>query len=281
MNCASYQVLSKDRKTAFSRPLLTVSIALTAMLVSASDGAFAKNETMAPPSGFSYLRDIAPSIMQDMRYASRNNFTGKILPGYKAGECILRNRVALALSQVQAALKPQGYSLKVYDCYRPARAVRAFGVWAHNLKDLSTKDYYPRLPKTGLFGKGYIARHSGHSIGSTVDLTLVRLPATPQRKFNPEQPRKPCIALYGVRPADNSIDMGTAFDCFDVRSHTNNPRITGQARRNRQKLKSVMTRFGFANYHREWWHYSYKKRTYPRIYHDFPILPRKDAYMAE
>ncbi len=223
------------------------------------------------PAGFSYLRPIAPTILQDMRYATRDNFTGKVLPGYEAGECILRTEVARALSRAQTRLVARGYSLKVHDCYRPARAVRAFGVWARNIGDLSTKDYYPRLPKSGLFGKGYIARRSTHSIGYTVDLTLVRLPARPQPLYDPTRPRTPCTT---PRPQDdNSLDMGTRFDCFDIKSHTANRSISRKARANRSLLKTALRRVGFANYRREWWHYSYTKRRYKRRYHDFPILP--------
>ena len=226
------------------------------------------------PAGFSYLRNIAPDILQDMRYASGNNFTGSILPGYNASECILRSEVAHALYQVQKSLKSKGYSLKVYDCYRPARTVRAFVVWAHDQKKSSNKDYYPRLAKSSLFAKGYIARHSSHSTGSSVDLTLVRLPARSQPDYDPAISRNPCIAPYDKRPDDNSIDMGTGYDCFDVMSHTAHPAITGPARANRQLLRSAMTPLGFVNYRKEWWHYSYKKSSIPRIYHDFPIMPR-------
>ncbi len=231
----------------------------------------AKAANSALPAGFSYLREIAPSILQDMRYATRNNFTGKILPGYEAGECILRTEVARALSQAQTSLVARGYSLKVHDCYRPARAVRAFGIWARNIRDQSTKDYYPRLPKTGLFGKGYIARRSTHSIGYTVDLTLVHLPARPQPVYDPASPRTPCT--YRRPQDDNSVDMGTRFDCFDVKSHTANRSISKTARANRALLKTALRRAGFANYRREWWHYSYEKRKYKRHYHNFPILP--------
>lgn len=277
MNCVWSPVQHRtDRTMTFlAKPFillfLTISPFMTASHVYAGDN------SRYLPSGFSYLRDIAPTIMQDMRYASAQNFTNKVLPGYQASECILRDEVARALVRVQSSLKPQGYSLKVYDCYRPASAVRAFGVWARNLKDLSTKDYYPRLPKTGLFGKGYIAKRSTHSFGSTVDLTLVKLPARWQTDYDSNHPRRSCISDDRERPLDNSVEMGTRFDCFDVLSHTDHPAITGKARRNRQLLRSVMGRAGFANYRREWWHYSYKKRSYPRRYYDFNILPRHTA----
>ena len=249
------------------------SLCLLAVLLGAPTNAQAKKTSVSLPTGFIYLRDIAPTILQNMRYASSNNFTGKRLPGYLAPECILRLEVAKALLQVQIVIEPTGYSLKVYDCYRPDRAVRAFARWARDLKNLETKDYYPRISKSSLFKRGYIARRSTHSRGSTIDLTLVRLPAASQPDFDPRAKRNACNAPNRAH-GDNSVDMGTAFDCFDVLSHTDHRAINGAARANRHRLRQVMKRFGFANYHREWWHYSYKKGAYPRTYHDFPIVRR-------
>ena len=248
-------------------------LCLVAILLGVPTIGQAKKAPTNLPSGFFYLRDIAPTVLQDMRYASSNNFTGEKLSGYQAPECILRLAVAKALLQIQMALEPSGYSLKVYDCYRPDRSVRAFARWARDLKDLSTKDYYPRISKSSLFKRGYIARRSTHSRGSAIDLTLVRLPAAPQADFDPRAKRTACNAPNRAN-RDNSVDMGTAFDCFDVLSHTNHRDINGTARANRHRLRRVMKRFGFANYHKEWWHYSYKKRAYPRTYHDFPIVDR-------
>jgi len=264
-----------------------------ALLPLASAKSLAK--TGALPAGFVFLRDVAPDILQDMRYASRNNFTGHILPGYEAAECVLRREAALALRQAQKRAWALGYSLKVYDCYRPDRAVKAFARWASERKNLSTKFYYPRLPKSALHRKGYIARRSSHSRGYAVDLTLAPLPSSapptpatpalaappaepqaapqtkPQAALAPNRRRASCIASRKQRPQDNSIDMGTAFDCFDVRSHTDHPSIKGRQRANRQLLKRILERSGFRNYWREWWHYSHIKRNYPRRYYNFPI----------
>ena len=275
MSCASFPAhWCNNMAKAFSHlRLLWLTFGTICLWMSLITGTQAKASSHTPtlPSGFSYLQDIDATILQDMRYATTNNFTGKVLPGYQAGECILRSEVARALSQAQAKLLTKGYSLKVYDCYRPARAVRAFGIWARNIKDLSTKDYYPRLPKSGLFGKGYIARRSTHSIGYTVDLTLVRLPARTQPIYDPRRPRKPCTNT--MQQSDNSLDMGTRFDCFDIKSHTANRSISKQAHTNRTLLKTALHRAGFASYRREWWHFSYTKRRYKRIYHNFPIQP--------
>ncbi len=233
----------------------------------------AKPIKSALPSGFVYLKDVAPTILQDIRYATKNNFTGTVLPGYEAGECVLRQDVALALAKVQKKLKPQGYSLKTYDCYRPHRAVRAFGAWARDLSNQKSKDYYPRIAKSSLFARGYIARRSSHSQGAAIDLTLVQLPAQTQTRFDATAPRKACTSAL-TTSGDNSIAMGTSFDCFDVMSHTDNPKIRGKAHINRMRLRAIMTRTGFINYRKEWWHYSYKRHRYPHLFLDFPIRPR-------
>ena len=127
----------------------------------------------ALPESFVYLRDIDPTILQDMRYAGSNNFTGAPVTCYEAAECVLVRPAAEALAAVQAGLRANGLTLKVYDCYRPARAVAAFVEWAKAPDDPTAKTtYYPNLPKAALFPE-YIATRSGHSRGATVDLTLV------------------------------------------------------------------------------------------------------------
>ena len=137
---------------------------------------------MLPP-GFVYLRDVDSSIVQDMRYATADNFTGRPLPGYGAAECVLRREAAEALRRVQADLARENLGLKVYDCYRPTRAVRAMEAWAHDGNDSeATRRFYPALHKRNLFALGYIAAQSKHSTGTTVDLTLIRLPAARRRR---------------------------------------------------------------------------------------------------
>jgi zinc D-Ala-D-Ala dipeptidase len=226
------------------------------------------------PPGFVYLRDIDSSIAQDMRYATADNFTGRPLPGYAAAECILRREAAEALRRVQADLAKDSLSLKVYDCYRPTRAVRAMESWAFdNDESASTRRFYPALPKRNLFRLGYIAAQSKHSTGTTVDLTLVKLPAAPAPAFDPAARYGPCTGPANKRAPDSGIDMGTAFDCFDVRSYSNNKAITPEQKRWRGTLNTAMHRSGFVNYFREWWHYSYPGALDPRAY-DFAIGPR-------
>lgn len=228
---------------------------------------------MLPP-GFVYLRDIDPSIIQDMRYATADNFTGQPLPGYGAPECVLRREAAEGLKRVQADLARDNISLKVYDCYRPTRAVRAMEAWAHDGNDSeTTRRFYPALHKRNLFALGYIAAQSRHSTGTTVDLTLVKLPAANVSRFDPAVRYGPCTDPASKRAPDNSVDMGTGFDCFDTRSYGMSSAVTSEQRQWRNVLNAAMRRHGFANYFREWWHYSYTGATEPRVY-DFAIVPR-------
>src|SRR5262245_58931503 len=208
------------------------------------------------PSGLVYLRDVAPTIWQDMKYASADNFTGSRLPGYGAPECILREEAAQALARAQVELEKKGYSLKVYDCYRPVRAVRAMRAWTENGKpEAPTKRFFPRAHKGDLFALRYIAMRSNHSLGKAVALTLVLLPGQPAAAFDASGPYGSCIEPGLVRAPDDGIEMGTGFDCFDVKSHTAARDISADARHNRTLLLSVMAKQGFSNYGREWWHF--------------------------
>ncbi len=223
------------------------------------------------PPGFVYLRDIDPSIVQDMRYAGTDNFTGAVLPGYGAPECVLRRDVALALRQVQADLAKSQLSLKTYDCYRPARASRAMARWAQAPEDGRTKRYYPALDKRTLLS-GYIASQSAHSTGTAIDLTIVRVPAPQVPVTDPRAAYGPCTGTAAQRAPDTSLDMGTGFDCFDVKSHTSSGAITAEQKRARGLLLAAMRAHGFKNYFREWWHFTYGAQ--PRQGYDVPIAPR-------
>ena len=246
-------------------------ILLLAAILLGSGPASARD--MLPP-GFVYLRDVDSSIQQDIRYATSDNFTGHPLPGYGTGECILRREAAEALKRVQADLARENLGLKVYDCYRPTRAVRAMATWAHDGDDSeTTRRFYPSLHKSNLFALGYIAAQSRHSTGTTVDLTLVKLPTASAPRFDPAVRYGPCNGPAAKRAPDNSIDMGTSFDCFDVRSYTMSNAISPEQRHWRSVLNAGMHRHGFANYFREWWHYSFTGSAEPRVY-DFAIAPR-------
>jgi zinc D-Ala-D-Ala dipeptidase len=228
------------------------------------------------PKDFVYLRDVDPTIQQDMRYAAAGNFTGHKVPGYDAPECVLVRQAAEALKAVEADLKGQGLGLKVYDCYRPAQAVADFVDWAKAPGDPNSKAvHYPALSKTALFPEGYIATSSGHSRGATMDLTLVPLDAPSvapdEHKFGA------CTAPPAEREADTSLDMGTGFDCFDVKANTDASGLTAEQRANRRKLVDAMSRRGFKNYDKEWWHYTLDGQPYPTTIFDFPIEPRASS----
>lgn len=223
------------------------------------------------PKDFVYLADIDPTIRQDMRYAGTNNFTGKPVPGYDAAECVLVREAAEALKRVQEAVRANGYTLKVYDCYRPARAVAAFVDWAKEPDDPKAKMiYYPNLPKSALF-PDYIAPRSGHSRGATVDLTLAPLGEDP----NDLPATQSCTAPQGSTAPDGSLAMGTSFDCFDGKSTKFASNITAEQNANRIMLEDAMQAQGFKDYEMEWWHFTLRNEPFPDTIFDFPILPRR------
>ena len=225
------------------------------------------------PDNLVYLRDIDPTIVQDIRYASSNNFVGRPLDGYEAAECILRRDVAMALAQVRKDLASSNLGLKVYDCYRPTRAVRTMAQWANDgRRGGATKRFYPKLQKNTLFGSGYIASRSAHSTGTAIDLTLVDMPPAQVARFDPAATYGACTGPVEERSPDNSLDMGTGYDCFDVTSWTRSGGISAEQRRRRERLVAAMGRRGFANYHREWWHFTYGAHY---AYYDVPIRARR------
>lgn len=223
------------------------------------------------PKYFQYLRDVDPSIVQEMRYFGSHNFLGRQVEGYEAAECILTNRAAQALKKVQKRLVGQGLSLKVYDCYRPQRAVNDFIGWSKSDEDTTTKaEFYPTLKKSTLFKRGYIARRSAHSRGSTVDLTIIKLPPAKQPQFSLAQ-QAACFLERSARFLDNSLDFGTGYDCFHEKSHTRSPLIGDVARKNRSLLIEEMAAVGFDNYSKEWWHFSLRNEPFQKTHFDFPI----------
>jgi len=234
------------------------------------------------PKDFVYLRDADPTIQQDMRYAGADNFTGHRVPGYGAPECVVVRQAAEALKAVEADLRGQGLGLKVYDCYRPAQAVADFVDWAKEPDDPSSKAvHYPALSKKALFPEGHIATSSGHSRGATMDLTLVPLDAQSAPPAPDGRSLGACTAPEAERKADTSLDMGTSFDCFDVKANTNASGLTPEQRANRQKLVDAMSRRGFKNYDKEWWHYTLNGEPYPTMIFDFPIEPRAQSSSQE
>lgn len=200
------------------------------------------------PSGFVDAAEAVPGLLVDMRYAGTDNFVGTRIDGYEAARCWLTAPAAAALAAAQAELAGEGLGLKVFDCYRPSRAVAHFVRWARSPGEEGAKArLFPDIPKRNLFRRGYIGARSGHSRGSTVDLTLVTL-------------------ANGAELA-----MGTPFDFFGPASGRASPGIPAAARANRERLRAVMSRHGFAPYDREWWHFGLRREPVPAPFLDVPI----------
>jgi zinc D-Ala-D-Ala dipeptidase len=223
------------------------------------------------PHGFVFLRDVAPTIVQDIRYAGAHNFVGRPIAGYTASECVLTHEAARALAAVQATLDRRGLSLLVWDCYRPGRAVDDVVRWTGNPDTRMKAEFYPHTEKRDLIALGYIASRSSHSHGSTVDVAIApgSLRAPPHR--NPNESMVRCTAAKGERFEDGTIDFGTGYDCFDPRAHIDAREIAAAARANRATLRDVMVRFGFIPYDREWWHFRLADEPFPDRIFDFPI----------
>ncbi len=224
------------------------------------------------PAAFADISEIDSSIATDMRYAGSHNFVGERIDGYDAPKCILTGKAAKALAEAQAELRRFSLSLKVYDCYRPQRAVDRFVAWAKALDDERMKaEFYPHVDKKDLFRDGFIAKRSSHCRGSTVDLTIVPVPTPSQEVYDDGRKLSSCELPASKRFRDNSIDMGTGFDCFSELSHAENLSVGMQQRINRALLRAVMEKHGFAGYDKEWWHFTLKDEPFPNRSFDFVI----------
>jgi zinc D-Ala-D-Ala dipeptidase len=267
------------------RPTVALTLCMAAAAACASpgaapgrsgDGAPLRGEAPGPApefaAAFVSIADVDSTIIVEARYHGHHNFLGRPVAGYEAPLCLLTREAAAALAAVQAEIRPFGLGLKTYDCYRPQRAVDDFVAWARDTADTAMMtEFYPAVPKTELFAEGYIAVRSGHSRGSTVDLTLVPLPPPPFHPYRLGQPLRDCRGAAADRTPDNGLDMGTAYDCFDPLSHTANPNVGPDAARNRLLLKAVMERHGFRHYPREWWHFTLRDEPWPDTYFDHPV----------
>ncbi len=200
------------------------------------------------PKGFVYIKEQIPNIEIELRYNSTNNFLGKKVKGYNSNKAILTQKATKALKNIQKELNQFNLGLKIFDGYRPQKAVNNFVEWAKDLNNTLKKDkYYPTIDKKNLFRDGYIASKSGHSRGSTVDLTIIDL------------------------NSKNELDMGSGFDFFGKISWVKYKDITYQQRANRLLLHSIMTKNGFKSYNQEWWHFTLKNEPFPNKYFDFDI----------
>ncbi|MDT0676616.1 M15 family metallopeptidase [Autumnicola musiva] len=216
------------------------------VIISCFSGSYAQYAVL--PENFVYVEKAVPGIMQEIRYAGKHNFTGRTVQSYNAPVAILTKAAAKALCKVQEELLNEGYCLKIFDAYRPQSAVNNFVEWAKNEEDTVAKNvYYPEVKKSKLFQKGYIASRSGHSRGSTVDLTIVDA------------------------DTGEELDMGSPYDFFGSISHHNSNKPSKKQQANRELLKNVMNKYGFRPYSEEWWHYTLRNEPYPDTYFDFPV----------
>ncbi|WGD35091.1 M15 family metallopeptidase [Olleya sp. YS] len=198
--------------------------------------------------GFVYAQDIIDDLAVELRYCNDNNFVGQQIDGYNKEVVIMTTQAAKALQKVQDTLKKQGLGLKIYDAYRPQRAVDHFVRWAKQVNDtLKKQDYYPNVQKKNLFKEGYIASKSRHSSGSTLDLTIINL------------------------ETGEELDMGTPYDFFGTESWVDNKNLSKQQQANRQLLQKVMLTNGFRNYPQEWWHFTLRGEPFRNQYFDFPV----------
>lgn len=206
--------------------------------------------SMSLPQNFVYLETVDPSIIQEMKYFTHDNFLGRPVKGYESNRCIITRPTALALAKVQKILQQQSMSLKVFDCYRPQTAVNDFIVWADDIADQKMKKtFYPRINKADVFKLNYVAKKSGHTRGSTVDLTIVEI--------HPDS-------------SVTELDMGTHFDLLDELSHFDATGVSETAQKNRRFFRQLM-QTDFNPIESEWWHFTLKNEPFPDTYFDFPV----------
>lgn len=212
--------------------------------------------------GFVYLHEIDPTILVSLRYNSNENFVGKPVNGYKKSVVILTKQAAQALKKVQEEFKKDGYSLVVYDAYRPQQAVNNFMRWSEDIEDqIKKSQYYPRVNKADVFELGYVSKRSGHSRGSTIDLTIIEVD---QKLHAIKEKKRKLLDGYTIKFLDDgTVDMGSSFDLFDIASHYENNLIEEKFKKLRTYLKKVMEKHGFKNYSEEWWHFTLKNEPFP------------------
>ncbi|MFV9876018.1 MAG: M15 family metallopeptidase [Rickettsiales endosymbiont of Dermacentor nuttalli] len=223
------------------------------------------------PHGFVYLDKVDPSIQVLLHYYSQDNFLGRRVKGYNVNRVIISREAAYALHNVQKELQKHNLSLLIYDAYRPQQAVNDFIAWSEEVENNNSnkKWFYPNLDKINLFNAGYIAKKSGHSRGSTVDLTIIN------QGQEIREPKYYYIKLPNGQEIpyidDGSINMGSSFDLLDEVSHTEYGNLPESAKINRAFLRDMMAKYGFENYYKEWWHFTLKDEPFRDNYFDFPV----------
>ena len=199
------------------------------------------------PEGFVYIKDLVTNIKIDLKYYTNDNFVGKKIIGYNSSVAISTKETALALKEIQKDLKHFNYGLKIFDSYRPQQAVDHFVRWAKNNNRKMKSSHYPNVKKIHLFKEGYIASKSGHTRGSTVDLTIIDL------------------------NNGKELDMGTIYDYFGKESWIEYTGLTVHQRKNRLLLQSVMNKYGFKSLKEEWWHFTLSNEPFPNKYFNFMV----------
>lgn len=200
------------------------------------------------PASFVNLKKLIPNIEIDLRYHGNHNFLGKPVTGYESDNVYISKEAAVAMVAIQKELNSKGLGIKVFDAYRPQKAVNNFKEWALDIADtLAKQEFYPNVDKRDLFKLGYIAEKSGHSRGSTIDLTLIKL------------------------VDKTELDMGTGFDYFGEPSHHDYKNLTEEQKNNRKLLRDIMEKHGFKGIEEEWWHYTLKNEPFKEKYFDFNV----------
>lgn len=199
-------------------------------------------------SDFVMVSDEIPDVLQEIRYYSAYNFVGSHIDGYEEPVALMTREAAAALKAAAADFRADGYVIKIYDAYRPQRAVNHFIRWGTDTRDVRMKNYfYPTTDKSRVFELGYVATRSGHTHGSTIDMTLVDM------------------------KTGRELDVGEHFDYFGERSHYAYKGISQKQQENRRYLRRIMEKHGFQGLAEEWWHFSLKNEPFPDTYFDFPV----------
>ena len=225
-------------------------LGMVLLLASCANSNISKIHTSGAPlvEVNSMLPASVPLMELEIRYSTSNNFVGEPISGYGAARALLSIEAVQALSKVQIQLTKKGMGLKIFDAYRPQRAVDHFVRWATDIEDNAKKQqYYPNVKKSNLFREGYIAKQSGHSRGSSIDLTMIDL------------------------DSGTEIDMGSSWDFFDPISWPSSKAVTREQRANRKALQTIMLENGFRPLREEWWHFTLENEPFPNTYFDFSI----------
>lgn len=261
--------------------IISLDLFLIGFLVIIMSFAVVNSQQPSMPTGFTYLDLVCPTIQKQIRYSTDYNFVGQIVDGYLGSRVICTIELANALKEVENEIQKDGYHLVIYDTYRPQKAVDNFVTWGENVTDIKMKpEFYPHEKKSDVFIDGYIATKSGHTRGSTVDLTIISEGNT--LFFPPVKSHKLIKRENGTIAEipflnDGTVDMFSSFDLFDEVSHGLYSAIPQPEMNNRLYLKNVMEKHGFNALSEEWWHFTLQNEPFPQTYFDFDV---RDDYVV-